>query len=424
VIRWCRFSASILLFSFLSLLLVCRYAYAVLPLVAAGLALLCVLFWIVNRESRWRLDREDSVFLLALLVFAAVWLSDVWRTGVWPVGEGNQGVWLPLWPILAALVLVAWRQVTPRAGFWWCGVALGAFMAGGMAAYEHWWLGRWRVGNGINAIPFGNLALLLGALSLAGLVSLSSIRNWLRLALGLAVVGGLLASVLSGTRGGWMVFPVLALVLLFALHSAGIRRGGFRIEVVGLAGVLVAVLLAMSLMPGAPVKGRLTEVATNLQKYAGGDAGSSLGLRLDMWSAGWQLITLRPGLGWGEGRLEAQRDLWVEEGRFHPGISRYDQLHSDLVDTFARRGVPGLLSLMALYGVPLWLFWRHWRRGSDEDSRALALCGVLVVVGFVGFGLSQSMLRDVRGLSGYLALIVGCWSLLKGRTAGGGLSGR
>lgn len=79
------------------------------------------------------------------------------------------------------------------------------------------------------------------------------------------------------------------------------------------------------------------------------------------------------------------------------------QLHSDLVDTFARRGVPGLVSLMALYGVPLWLFWRHWRRSGDEQARTLALCGVLIVVGFVGFGLSHSMLRDVWGLSGSLA---------------------
>jgi len=424
LIQWCRFLANFLLFSFLSLLLVFRDAYAVLPLVAAGLALLSVLFWAVYSSVRVRLDREDGVFLLALLVFAAVWLGDVWRTGVWPVGEGNQGVWLPLWPILAALVLVAWRQVAPRSDFWWWGVAIGALLVGGIAAYEHWWLGRWRVGNGINAIPFGNLALLLGALSLAGLVCLPSARWWLRLAFVLAAVGGLLASVLSGTRGGWVVFPVLALILLLALHSTGIRRGGLQIKVVGLAGVLVAVLLAMSLMPGAPVKGRLTEVATNLQEYAGGDAGSSLGVRLEMWRAGWQLITLRPGLGWGEGRLEAQRDLWVEEGRFHSGISRYDQLHSDLVDTFARRGVVGLLSLMALYGVPLWLFWRHWRKSGDEQTRALALCGVLIVVGFAGFGLSQSMLRDVRGLSGYLGLIVGCWCLVKGRTAGAGLSGR
>ena len=328
------------------------------------------------RCCRWWLDQEDGVFLLALLVFAALWLGDVGRTGVWPVGEGKQGVWLPLWPIMAALVLVAWRQVSPRSGFWWWGVAFGAVLAGGIAAYEHWWLGRWRVGNGINAIPFGNLALLLGSLSLAGLVSLSPTRNGLRLVLGLATVGGLLASVLSGTRGGWVVFPVLVLIPLLALHAPRPRCERFRRRIAGLVVVLLAVLLAMSLMPGALVKGRVTQGVTNLQEYAGGDAGSSLGVRLEMWRAGWQLIQARPGLGWGEGRLEAQRDIWVEEGRFHSGISRYDQLHSDLVDTFARRGEVGLLSLMALYGVSLWLFWRYWRRSGDEESRALALCGV------------------------------------------------
>ncbi|WP_289132062.1 O-antigen ligase family protein [uncultured Spongiibacter sp.] len=378
MIRWCRFSASILLFSFLSLLLVFRFAYAVLPLVAAGLALLCVLYWTVDRGFRWRLDQEDGVFLLTLLAFAAVWLGDVWRTDVWPVGEGNQGAGLPLWPVLAALLLVAWRQASPRPGFWWWGLAFGALLAGAIAAYEHWWLGRWRVGNGVNAIPFGNLSLLLGTLSLAGLMSSSSIRNELRLVLALAAVGGLLASVLSGTRGGWVVFPVLVLILLLTLHETGFRWGRLRVGPVWLVGVLVAVLLTMSLMPGAPVKGRLAQGVTNLQEYADGDAASSLGIRLEMWRAGWQLIKRRPGLGWGEGRLEAQRDVWVEQGRFHPGISRYDQLHSDLVDTFARRGLVGLLSLMALYGVPLWLFWCHWRKGRDEDSRALALCGVLV----------------------------------------------
>lgn len=386
MIRCCRFSASILLFFFLSLLLVWRYAYAVLPLAAAGLGLLCVLFWAVCSPVWWRLDRQDGVFLLTLLVFSAVWLGDVWRTGVWPVGEGRQGAWLPMWPLLA----------------------------GSLGAYEHWWLGRWRVGNGINAIPFGNLALLLGSLALARLVSVAC-RLPLRVALGLAAVGGLLASVLSGTRGGWVVFPVLALILLLALHQARLGSGGIRGSVVGLVCALLVLLLGMSLMPGAPVKTRLTEGAANLQEYAGGDAGSSLGVRLEMWRAGWQLIREKPVLGWGEGQLEAQRDLWVEQGRYHSGISRYDQLHSDLVDTFARRGALGLLSLIALYGLPLALFWCHWRKRSDEEGRALALCGVLIVVGFVGFGLSQSMLRDVRGLSGYLGLIVGCWCLIKGR---------
>lgn len=409
----CQILEGVLFFFFLSLLLVFRYAYVVLPVVAAGLALLCVLYWIVNREVRWQLGREDSVFLLALLVFAAVWLGDVWRTGVWPVGEGDQGVWLPWWPFLAALVMVAWRQVSPQPDFWWWGMACGAMLAGGIAAYEYWWLGRWRAGNGMNAIPFGNLALLLSTLSLVGLVSLPAIYRRRRLALCLAALGGLLASVLSGTRGGWVILPVL--MLLLAMHATRLRSGRLRGSVLGPVGVLLIVLLGVLWMPGALVKERLAEGAVNLQEYADGEAETSIGLRLEMWRAGWYLIKAKPVLGWGEGRLETQRDQWVEAGGFHPGISRYDQLHSDLVDTFARRGLPGLLSLLAFYGVPLGLFWRYWRRSDDEETRALALCGVLIVVGFVGFGLSQSMLRDVRGLSGYLGLIVGCWCLVKGR---------
>ena len=420
MIRGFRFQAGILLSVFLSLLLVFRFAYAVLPLVAAGLALLCVLYWTVDRGFRWRLDQEDGVFLLTLLAFAAVWLGDVWRTGVWPVGEGNQGVWLPLWPVLAALVLVAWRQAPPRPGFWWWGVALGALLAGGIAAHEHFWLGRWRPDNGMNAIPFGNLALLLGTLSLAALVLLPHAlgRRFAvlqRVVLVLAALAGLLASVLSGTRGGWVVFPALAF-LLCAAALTSLPRG----RVVALVAVLMTALLAMAFLPRASVSARVGQGVENLQEYAQGDAGSSLGVRLEMWRAGWHLVQEKPLLGWGEGKLEAQRDEWVAEGRFNRGISQYDQLHSDTVDTLARRGIVGGLSLFALYLVPLGLFWRYWRRAGhagneavQREVRAFALCGALVVVAFMGFGLSQSMLRDPRGLAGFLGLLVACWCLLK-----------
>lgn len=420
LIRGFRFQAGILLSVFLSLLLVFRFAYAVLPLVAAGLALLCVLYWTVDRGFRWRLDQEDGVFLLTLLAFAAVWLGDVWRTGVWPVGEGNQGVWLPLWPVLAALVLVAWRQAPPRPGFWWWGVALGALLAGGIAAHEHFWLGRWRPDNGMNAIPFGNLALLLGTLSLAALVLLPHAlgRRFAvlqRVVLVLAALAGLLASVLSGTRGGWVVFPALAF-LLCAAALTSLPRG----RVVALVAVLMTALLAMAFLPRASVSARVGQGVENLQEYAQGDAGSSLGVRLEMWRAGWHLVQEKPLLGWGEGKLEAQRDEWVAEGRFNRGISQYDQLHSDTVDTLARRGIVGGLSLFALYLVPLGLFWRYWRRAGhagneavQREVRAFALCGALVVVAFMGFGLSQSMLRDPRGLAGFLGLLVACWCLLK-----------
>jgi len=417
LIRFCRFSASILLFSFLAFLLVFQSAYAVLPVLAVVAALLCLVEF---QRGHARLAGDDLAMLLVLLCFSLVWLADVWRAGQWPVGAEGEGLWLPVWPLLAALVLLAWRYVPPAASAWWWGVVVGALCAGGIAAHEHFWLGRWRPDNGMNAIPFGNIALLLGSLSLVPLVSLRGglaprFGVWLNAALVLAAFSGLLASVLSGTRGGWVVFPALALLLCAAALTA-LPRG----RVVTSVAVLMTALLAMAFLPRGPVSARVGQGVENLQEYARGNAGSSLGVRLEMWRAGWHLIQEKPLLGWGEGKLEAQRDEWVAEGRFNRGISQYDQLHSDTVDTLARRGIVGGLSLFALYLVPLGLFWRYWRwaghagnEAVQREVRAFALCGALVVVAFMGFGLSQSMLRDPRGLAGFLGLLVACWCLLK-----------
>ena len=80
----------------------------------------------------------------------------------------------------------------------------------------------------------------------------------------------------------------------------------------------------------------------------------------------------------------------------------------------------GLVSLLLLYGVPLVLFATHLRRRRDIQGQAQALSGVIVVVAFIGFGLTQSLLRDVRGLSGFLGMLTACWCLLKATPEGGG----
>ncbi|MBM1142717.1 O-antigen ligase family protein [Alcanivorax sp. ZXX171] len=394
-----------LLAGFLALLLVVPGTYYVVPLVAALLAP-----WALARPAVAPVpDREDALCLAALLAFGGVWCLDVWRTGVWPVGEGNQGLFLPLWPLLAAWVGLAWRRWPPSANGLWLGAALGAALAGGIAAYEFGWLGRHRADSGINAIPFGNLALLLGTLSLVAFLARGRRRGWFLL----AGVLGVLASVFSGTRGGWVVFPLLLAVLAWAFGEGLPRR-----RLWPLAGVLAAVLIGGALLPQSGVRDRVDEAVDNLRDYAQGDAASSLGARLDMWRAGGRLFVAKPWLGWGEGRLEARRDQWVDQGQYYRGISRYDQLHNDFVDTAARRGLLGLLSLLALYGVPFWLFARHLRARPDRRGRALAAAGLVVITAFAGFGLSQSMLRDVRGLSCYLGLFVACWCLLKANKKG------
>lgn len=399
------FLAGLALAAFLSLLVAWPPAYAVVPLAAVAVALAAF----AARPGRApAFSREDVWFLSALAAFSLLWLADVARTGVWPRAIERGGLWLPLWPLVAALVWLGWRRLRPPAAALWWGVGLGALLAGGIAGWEVLVQGRGRAANGINAIPFGMLSLLLGTLAWVGVFAVRA--TWARVALLVALAAGLGASILSGTRGAWVVFPALVMVVALGFWWTLPRR------VLG-AGVaaLLGLLLLVSLSPTLAVTERVGEALESVDEYDEGERGNSFGVRVEMWRVGVQLFSEKPLLGWGEGRLQDRRDDWVATWDLHPAVSIHDQLHSDLIDTAARRGLVGLGSLLMLYGVPLVLFARALRGRPDTTTRALAVAGLVVVVAFIGFGLTQSMLRDARGLAGYLGLVTACWCLLRRR---------
>ncbi len=399
-------------FAFIALLIVVPWAYALFPLLAAVTLLPALLIYAPRIQGEGALDRDDAFMLLALFGYGALWCLDVWRSGEWPVGEGNQGIFLPLWPILAAALLMALRLFSPGPRLLWLAVSFGALGAGSIALYERLVLGRARASNGMNAIPFGYLSLLLGGLSLLGAlwcVRSGSVRRPALLALTLlAAMAGMLGSLLSGTRGGWIAAPLL---LLLAYRAA---RDVLPSRPLHMAAAAMALLLiAVAWAPQTGVRDRVALAHSNLVHYAAGERGSSVGLRLEMWRAGGLMFLDKPVLGWGEGRVQAQRDALVAEAGLHPGISRYDQLHSDIIDTAARRGLVGLGVLLAFYLGPLSLFWRRLVDSYSPGVRVLAAAGMMVPVAFIDFGLTQSMLRDVRGLSGYLGFCVVCWVVLR-----------
>lgn len=397
--------AGLVLAAFLSLLVAWPLAYAVVPQAAAALALVA---FAARRRPVAPLSRDDVWFLVVLAAFSLIWLADVARTGVWPRAIERGGLWLPLWPLVAAFVWLGWRRLRPPVAALWWGVGLGALLAGLIAGWEVGFLAHARADNGINPIPFGMLSLLLGTLAGVGVFAVRS--RWARAALLLAMAFGLAASLLSGTRGSWVVFPALVAVV-----ALGFRRVLPRPVLGGGVAALLGLLLLASLSPTLAVTERVDKALESVDKYDEGQRGNSFGVRVEMWRVGVQLFSEKPLLGWGEGRLQKRRDEWVAAWDLHPAVSRYDQLHNDLIDTAARRGLVGLASLLMLYGVPLVLFARALRGRPDTATRALAVAGLVVVVAFIGFGLTQSMLRDARGLAGYLGLISACWCLLRTR---------
>lgn len=384
---------------FLGGLVTLPFAYAFFAALMVGLALPAA----ANSRGGASLRRADHWLLLAFVLFGVHLVLDAWRSGV-PVGHQTAST-LPWWPLAAALVLLGWRRFPPAGVALWWGAAFGALAACGIVLVRWLALGVDRVHvPGINAIPFGNLSLVLGVLSLLWALRFSQTS----LLFLLAALAGLVTSLLSGTRGGWVTLPAVALVLAFC-HGAEIRRAWSAqpMPVRVLAGVGVALVIVFAVWQALP---RATALIDDLRGYLGqGVTRTSVGLRLDMWHAAWTLFLQKPLLGWGEGAMRPELQRLIAAGELNEQARYFGfQLHSDVLDTLARRGLLGLITLLLVYAVPLVGFVRRLGCG-DADVRTFALAGTLVVVTFVGFGLTQSQFRDERSFAAYLVLVVACW---------------
>jgi hypothetical protein len=67
------------------------------------------------------------------------------------------------------------------------------------------------------------------------------------------------------------------------------------------------------------------------------------------------------------------------------------------------------LILIQLFFVPAWLFVRYIKQGESADVRRLAFAGLLLVVTYMIFGLSEPMLyrsRSVNFFAFYLAVFM------------------
>ncbi|WP_254277628.1 O-antigen ligase [Halomonas sp. 3H] len=372
-------------------------------LLAAGLA------W-RDRPSRMAWAGPPAVTMAVLLAFAGAELvAGLWHHVTWQDGV-TEAMPLVLAAGLAATLGPAVRCLRPRLSWWWGGLALGGAGNGLWALWQAVIHGTSRA-NGhheVNAILFGNMALLTGLFCLAGLgwaLQQANRRFWLLVML-LGAAGGLLASALSGTRGGWLALPLATLVF----YRAYLRRWPRQRRWLVVGGV--ALLLAgFYLTPQSGVQYRIGVAMDEAVDYLAGEPHGSVGARLEMYRGALVLIADRPWMGHGhDGYASAMSEL-VEQGRVASGMDRYWHAHNDLLDAWVRRGLPAMLSLLALYLLPIWYFAPRLV-ARDPAMGSLAVAGLLLPVTFIDFGLSYAFLAYPIGIvvyGGWLGVLVGLW---------------
>ncbi|TVP52522.1 MAG: hypothetical protein EA345_00705, partial [Halomonas sp.] len=118
-------------------------------------------------------------------------------------------------------------------------------------------------------------------------------------------------------------------------------------------------------------------------------------------------------MGVGEGGVQVWLDALTAEGVLYERIADYPQLHSDMIDTLARRGGIGFISLLLVYIAFAVAFTKKLLRAGDNlRVRILSVSGAMVIVAFFDFGLTQAMFRDLRAFSGFLGFSIAIWGCL------------
>lgn len=386
--RWkaCALSLAAFLIPALSLALPSGYSWGAALLVLLGLAA-----WPgALRSSRdWPIELRWWGGTVAAM--GLVWALHTHVDGQWQMR--TLGIERSLKYGLLLLALPALRCGLPRIDTLRWGCWVGALATGLLAAWQ-WQVLDWdRAAGHTNAIQFGNLALLLGLWSWIWARHAPSRRQ--ALVGHAAALAGAFASLASGSRGGWLVAPVL--VALVWVLDARDRRQTLRDRLprllkAGAAGL--ALCVAFVWLP--PVQERIAEATREYQAWrTQGRSETSVGQRLAHWGLAWELGLQKPWLGWGQVAYDAQKQALIAAGQAPQGVADFNHAHHEWIDMFAKRGLVGVLALAGFFGIPAWRYARALRRAPRGDAygpaELAALCGLVTVLGFAGFGMTQVM---------------------------------
>jgi O-antigen ligase len=314
----------------------------------------------------------------------------------------------------ALVIPVAWALL--RAPKSWLsliqwGVMFGAYSGSAMLVYILWSpdLGRGAVfmyGGRYNAVAFANLTLLFGFASWFTLPFTRS--QWPKCEAVLKVMAGVVAIFavwVSETRSSWGLFAILTLVVLMS------NRQWTRHAKVKFAGAAVALMIVAGFALWHAENSRFRELLTDVQRYSEQDRDTSIGIRIQLWTAAWQMFKEHPIAGVGVANFRNELVNFSHQGVVTEKVAQeFGEPHNDFIGAMAGYGILGLLSILALYFVPAVVFLK--RLGNESAAiHSWAALGLLFTLGYAQFSLTEMMFRNMRSVPIYAMTLAVLYAL-------------
>ncbi len=258
------------------------------------------------------------------------------------------------------------------------GVIVGSLSTFVLSIYQFFYLSMPRVDGFLFSINFGYLACSLAFLSLS-LCFQSERRHWLVVAFIVSVI----SVTLTLTRGAIFAIPLLLIIcLLFYVKKLNYK----------LVAICSAIFIGCCILTynySSSFKQRIDFTVFEFTSIAKGEVGRALssGDRLQYWIGATEAFKKSPliGLPYSD-REQLNHELYLA-GKINErasGITR-GHAHNQYFEMIASNGTLGIISILAIFVVPLAIMILHFRNSTST----WAFPGAIFVSGFIIFGLTE-----------------------------------
>ncbi len=268
------------------------------------------------------------------------------------------------------------------------GIVVAVFVMLGQALYQVKVLNESIAHGAYHKIILGDLAIFYATLIFIGTLYLARKKRDYLLAVP-AVIAGAYTSLLSGTRTAWFFVPLIFVFLIWFCRKELNRKAWKSIGV----GLGICILLVGGLQPERLTQG-LAQGMDDLKIFQQDPTReTSWGSRLVMWHNSIQIFKGSPVFGTGMGDFRTDSKRLFQEGLSFNNEFALNQSHAHNIylQLLAEGGLLGLFMFVTALFVLPFLFLRDLRRNlSDQWQRFYSLSGLVGILAFAWFGISES----------------------------------
>ena len=254
-----------------------------------------------------------------------------------------------------------------------------------------------------NAVTYGNLVMLATAFTAYSIPwNLTRFKKAETILKILTIFAGLAGVALTQSRGAWLTVPCFVLIGAALVY----RQLNWKKVIISLG---LSVTLLIGVFATSPMmRERLAMAQDEVIECTSSNplAVTSVCIRLQLWRA--SLLSLRENLLLGSGstanfpntlKVLAEQNLISQYA-----ANEFGEPHSEIMQSLSAFGLLGLLSLMLIYLAPALMFLKRLRSSADQPERVAAAMGLALCTGFIIFGLTELMFRNMHVIGYYAAL--------------------